>query len=84
MIYIIHILIFMFNIVRSKLPDFSLQMNSSRSIPRQLLLPRSTSEEKPGIRDSSIEGFSMTSALWRLKGRRFTPDKYTHQTNTRN
>ena len=35
---------------------------------------------QPGDQDSSIEGFSVTSALWRLKGRRFTPDKYTHQT----
>ena len=35
---------------------------------------------QPGDRDSSIEGFSVTSALWRLKERRFTPDKYTHQT----
>ena len=89
----------MFNIVRSKLPDFSLQMNSSRSRPRQLQLSRSTSEETPEIRksrspgcqtgyvevwqpgdqDSSIEGFSVTSALWRLKERGFTPDKYTHQ-----
>ena len=34
---------------------------------------------QPGDRNSSIEGFSVTSALWRLKDRRFTPDKYTHK-----
>ena len=39
------------DIVRSKPPDFSLQVYSSRSRPRQLQLPWCTSEEKPEIRE---------------------------------
>ena len=56
--------------VRSKPPDFSLQI-SSRSRPEQLQVPRSTFEENPE--------FSVMSAFWILKERRFTPDKYTNQ-----
>ena len=52
----------MFNIVRSKLPDFSLQMNSSRSRPRQLQLSRSTSEETPEIRKSRSPGCQTETA----------------------
>ena len=42
--------------VRSKPPDFSLQVYSSRSRPRQLQLPWSTSEEKPEIRELRSPG----------------------------
>ena len=44
------------NCVRSKPPEFSLQVDSSRSRPRQLQLPWSTSEEKPEIRESRSPG----------------------------
>ena len=48
--------------VRSEPPDFSLQVNLSRSRPRQLQLPRSTSEEKPEIRESRSPGCATETA----------------------
>ena len=51
-----NISIYFKNIVRSKPPDFSLQVYSSRSRPRQLQLPWSTSEEKPEIRELRSPG----------------------------